>query len=307
MKYIDYYKTLGVSRTATQDEIKQAYRRLARKYHPDVSKEKDAEAKFKEVGEAYEVLKDPEKRAAYDQLGANWKAGQDFNAPPGFDFNFDTSGVGAGFGGSGFSDFFEAIFGAAAGRGGFTSTTHRRRPTGTAGRDQHASMHVTLEQAYRGDEITLRLEDGRSLKVRLPRGVKQGQKIRLAGQGAPGAFGGSAGDLIVQVHIDPHPRFHLDGKDIELLVPIAPWEAALGAQMTVPTLDGKVQLKVPAGSTSGKRMRLKGRGMPGTPPGDFYVRLQIETPPARTESQRAFYERMRDTFDFHPRLELERG
>lgn len=307
MKYIDYYKTLGVSRTATQDEIKQAYRRLARKYHPDVSKEKDAEAKFKEVGEAYEVLKDPEKRAAYDQLGANWKAGQDFNAPPGFDFNFDTSGVGAGFGGSGFSDFFEAIFGAAAGRGGFTSTTHRRRPAGTAGRDQHASMHVTLEQAYRGDEITLRLEDGRSLKVRLPRGVKQGQKIRLAGQGAPGAFGGSAGDLIVQVHIDPHPRFHLDGKDIELLVPIAPWEAALGAQMTVPTLDGKVQLKVPAGSTSGKRMRLKGRGMPGTPPGDFYVRLQIETPPARTESQRAFYERMRDTFDFHPRLELERG
>ncbi|MGF1548855.1 MAG: DnaJ C-terminal domain-containing protein [Thiotrichales bacterium] len=307
MKYIDYYKVLGVERTASQDEIKKAYRRLARKYHPDVSKDVNGEAKFKELGEAYEVLRDPEKRAAYEQLGPNWKAGQEFKAPPNWEAHYDLGGgyARAGSGRGGFSDFFETMFGAAgpqAGSAGFRRPPPRQPERGE---NLNASMRVSLEQAYRGDEVTLRLDDGRNLKVRVPKGVTDGQKVRLAGQGQGGRGGGASGDLLVTVQVEPHARYRLDGKDIELTLPIAPWEAALGAQVTIPTLDGRVQLKIPPGAKGGQRMRVKGRGMPGATPGDFYVRLQIEAPPAQTEAQKALYERLREGFDFNPRAALE--
>ncbi len=309
MQYVDYYKVLGVSRTADTAEIKKAYRRLARKYHPDVSKEPDAEARFKEVGEAWEVLKDPEKRAAYDQLGANWKAGQEFHTPPGWD-GFDFSGSG-GMGG-GFSEFFEAIFGG----GGFTQQAggfgqhsgFRGFNSGSGfardGQNLESRIEITLGQAFRGDKVKIRAEGGRTLSVRIPAGVRDGQKIRLSGQGGHGSGGGKRGDLLITVAIRPDPNFRLDGKDVELTLPIAPWEAALGGEVTAPTLDGKVQLKIPAGSTSGKRLRLKGRGMPGNPPGDLYVRLQVAAPPANSSDERALYEKMRDTFDFEPRAGL---
>ncbi|MGF1642570.1 MAG: DnaJ C-terminal domain-containing protein [Thiotrichales bacterium] len=304
-KYIDYYKVLGVERGASQDEIKKAYRRLARKYHPDVSKDVNGEAKFKELGEAYEVLRDPEKRAAYDQLGPNWKAGQEFKAPPGWDVHVDRGGGFGRTGAGGFSDFFEEIF-RETGRTQQAGAGFRRQPRQPVrGENLSAGMRVTLEQAYRGDEVNLRLQDGRNLKVRIPKGVTEGQKIRLAGQGQAGAFGGANGDLLVTVEIAPHARYRLEGKDLELTLPIAPWEAALGAQVTIPTLDGRVQLKIPAGAKVGQRMRVKARGMPGSPPGDFYVRLQIDTPPANTEAQKALYERLRDGFEFNPRAALE--
>ena len=312
MQYVDYYKVLGVSRTAETAEIKKAYRRLARKYHPDVSKEPDAEARFKEVGEAWEVLKDSKKRAAYDQLGANWKAGQDFHTPPGWD-GFDFSSHAGGGMGGGFSDFFEAIFGGGGftqQAGGFGQQQGGFRGFNTGGgfaRDgQNLASHIeiTLGQAFRGDKVKIRVEDGRTLSVRIPAGVRDGQKIRLTGQGAHGSGGGKRGDLLITVAIRPDPNFALKGKDVELTLPIAPWEAALGSEITVPTLDGKVQLKIPAGSTSGKRLRLKGRGMPGAPTGDLYVRLQVATPAANSSDERALYEKMRDTFNFEPRANL---
>lgn len=301
MQYIDYYKVLGVERNASQDEIKKAYRRLARKYHPDVSKAADAEAKFKEIGEAYEVLKDKEKRAAYDQLGANWKAGQEFRTPPGWDVHVDMGG--GGFSGSGgFSDFFESIFG-----GGFGDGFQRQQHTGgRRGADHSASISVTLEQVWRGDEVNVQV-NGKNLKIKIPKGVKDGQKIRLSGQGGAGIGTGGKGDLFIQINIQPHPVFKRDGQDIEIELPVAPWEAALGAEVKVPLLSGKkIQLKVPAGSNSGKRLRLPGKGMPGKTPGDFYVRLRVDMPAAMTEKQRTLFEEMQREFDFNPRKELEK-
>ncbi len=299
MEYQDYYKLLGVTRDAGADEIKKAYRKLARKYHPDVSKEPDAEAHFKEINEAYEVLKDPEKRQAYDQLGANWKAGQDFRPPPGWDGAFHGgagAGFGGGMGGGGFSDFFESLFGR-----GFQSAGGAFARKGA---DQQSDIHVSVEEAYQGGTRALRLANGKTLQVKIPAGVTDGQRIRLGGQGGPGSGGGKSGDLFLNVHIDPHAVYRLEGSDVYLYLPLTPWEAALGASIRVPTLGGKVELKIPPGAQSGRKMRLKGRGLPGHPPGDQYVVIELATPPAKTDAERDFYERMREEMPFNPRAHL---
>ncbi|NNF16628.1 MAG: DnaJ domain-containing protein, partial [Gammaproteobacteria bacterium] len=272
MEFKDYYDVMGVSRDATQDEIKRAYRKLARKYHPDVSTATDAEARFKEIGEAYEVLKDPEKRTAYDQLGANWKAGQDFNPPPNWDqgFEFHSSHTG---GGGQFSDFFEQLFG----RRGTGGASPAYGSFDSRGEDTRARVSIGLEDAFHGATRTLTLKhtemgaDGRpqarerTLNVQIPKGVRQGQQIRLAGQGSPGVGRGQRGDLYLEIEFQPHAWYHADGKDIYLDLPITPWEAALGATLKVPTPAGKIDLKIPPNSSSGRKLRLKGRGIPATP------------------------------------------
>ena len=317
MEYTDYYKVLGVARDAKQAEIKRAYRKLARKYHPDVSDEKDAAAKFKEVGEAYAVLKDPEKRAAYDQLGANWKAGQDFRPPPGWDEGFEyrggfDPGGGGGVDPSQFSDFFETLFG---GRGGGRGAGRGAGagPFRARGGDHHAKIVIDLEDAYSGATraLTLRAaeltDDGRvttkqrTLNVRIPKGIKQGQQIRLAGQGEAGIGGSEAGDLYLEVEFNTHRHYRVEGADVHMELPVAPWEAALGASIKVPTPSGTVGLKVPAGSYQGRRLRLKGRGIPSKTPGDLYVALQIVLPPADSEQAKRAYEAMRKDLDFDPR------
>lgn len=323
MEYKDYYNILGVNKKASQDEIKHAYRRLARKYHPDVSKEAHAEDKFKDLQEAYEVLKDPEKRTAYDQLGSNWKAGQEFRPPPGWE-QFAGAG-GRGGGGShfytsedlgGFSDFFEQLFGGGGGarhargfEGGRGFSGFKQR-----GHDQHAKINISLEEAYKGTAKTLQLQipeidaSGhqeiklRTLKVNIPAGAEVGQQLRLTGQGGPGVGGGPNGDIYLEIDIEPHSLFELQGKDIYLNLPVTPWEAALGADIKIPTLGGKVGLKLAAGSQSGQKLRLKGRGMPGkTHAGDQYAIIQIATPPAKTAEDRELYEKMAQTMPFDPR------
>jgi curved DNA-binding protein len=283
MQFKDYYQILGVSRDVSEEDLKKAYRRLARKYHPDVSKEADAETHFKEINEAYEVLKDPEKRAVYDRLGSQYRAGDAFRAPPGWDGGpqFDVEGMGGGF-----SDFFEALFRGQGRRGGFGGA---RR-----GSDQVASVVLSLEEAYRGGQrrISLSGPNGtRTVDVRIPAGVMPGQRIRLAGQGEAGA-GGGAGDLYLDLEIAPHPLFRLEGRDIHLDLPVTPWEAVLGATITVPTLGGPVQVQVPPGSQSGRRLRLKGRGFPGSPPGDQYLNIQIQIPPVGSDREKALYEEL---------------
>jgi len=299
MEYKDYYKILGVERDASDAEIKKAYRRLARKYHPDVSKEADAEKHFKEIGEAYEVLKDPQKRQSYDQLGANWKAGEQFRPPPGW----ESAGFG-GFGGhasgfdgaSGFSDFFESMFG-----GGFTQSSRGGHPFQQAGQDQNAAINVSIREAYHGANRTIRLSNGKSLQVKIPKGITSGKKIRLSGQGTQGVNGGPNGDLYLEVTVVNDALYELQGKDIYLNVNIAPWEAALGGKIEITTLDGQIELKIPANSNSGRKMRLTGKGLPGSPAGDLYVRLLIVSPPANTEEEKTFYENMKNTFSFNPR------
>ena len=309
MQYKDYYQILGVPRTASDEAIKKAYRRLARKYHPDVSKEANAEERFKELSEAYEVLRDSDKRSAYDQLGANWKAGQEFRPPPGWQQHHEFRG-GGGFGGGAFSDFFESLFGDLGIGGG-------RRGFQQAGEDQQARIEITLEEAYHGVTRTLQVQipevdvRGRgvtrrkSLNVRIPPGVGNGQKIRLAGQGAPGIGGGASGDLYLEVWLLPHPLYQVEDKNITLTLPLAPWEAALGAQVQVPTLGGKVSLNIPANSQSGQKLRLRGRGLPGSPPGDQYVVLQIANPPADSVAARELFRHMAGELDFNPRAHLE--
>ena len=310
MKYKDYYEALGVPKTASQDEIKQAYRKLARKYHPDVSKLPDAEARFKDINEANEVLKDTEKRAAYDQVGSGFKAGQDFQPPPDWNAGFQfRGGSPGGAGGFDSSDFFESLFGARGRAGG--------RPRPTQGEDHHAKVSIDLEDSYRGAErsLTLRVpEEGadgrtslreRTLDVHIPKGIRPGQSLRLSGQGAPGSGGGGPGDLYLEVEFKPHPRFRVDGADVHVELPLAPWEAALGANVDAPTPEGTVQLTVPAGSVAGRRLRLKGRGLPGKTPGDLYVVLQIALPKAETDDARSAYEAMAKAFEgFEPRLHL---
>lgn len=311
MKFKDYYQTLGVSREATRDEIKRAYRRLARKYHPDVSKEPDAEARFKEISEAHEVLEDTEKRAAYDRLGANWRAGEEFTPPPEWDFSFDLGGF-RNTGPFGFSDFFETLFGRSR-SGTQPRFSHR---ASSARSDQPNKIRITLEEAYQGTERPLQLQvaerstDGRlgtktrALRVRIPPGVVAGQRIRLPGKGQSGIVGSPMDDLYLEVEIAPHRLYRVEGKDVYLDLPITPWEAALGATIKTPTLSGAVDLKIPQGSQSGRKLRLRGRGLGGKHRGDQYVVLLIVTPPANTDSARALYHRMASELPFDPRRDL---
>jgi curved DNA-binding protein len=314
MDFKDYYQTLGVTRDANQDEIKRVYRRLARKYHPDVSKETNAEEKFKEVQEAYEVLKDPEKRAAYDQLGSNYRPGQDFRPPPDWGNGFEFSSSFANAEDGGFSDFFSSLFGA---RSPFGQRRGGARGFSSAGEDHVAKIQIDLESAYRGGSQTIEIsspqvtQDGhvsvqaRTLKVTIPAGVTEGQRIRLAGQGSPGIGGGPRGDLYLEVSFRPHPLFEVAGRDVTLTLPVAPWEAALGATVPTPTLGGTVDLRIPAGAKAGQKMRLKGRGLPGNPAGDQYVVLKIVLPPSDSPTAHALYERMKEELAFDPRAELE--
>ncbi len=316
MEFKDYYKIMGVERTASQDEIKRAYRKLARKYHPDVSKESDAEAQFKAVGEAYEVLKDPEKRTAYDQLGENWQSGQDFRPPPNWDQGFEFHGGGfTEADASQFSDFFESLFGAGhAGQAGRAQT--RQSQFSQRGEDSHARIVIELEDVFQGATRTITLHhtevgaDGRpkvidrKLNVKIPQGIHQGQHIRLAGQGSAGYGQGKAGDLYLEVELKPHAIYRAEGQDVYLDLPVAPWEAALGAKIVAPTPSGKVELKIPPNSKSGRKMRLKGKGIPSKTAGDFYVILQVVLPPAETDKAKALYREMEQKLAFNPRAAL---
>ena len=288
MQFKDYYQTLGVEPGAGDAEIKTAYRRLARKYHPDVSKEAGAEDKFKAVNEAYEALRDPQKRAAYDQLRARgYRPGDDVQPPPGgfgggpggFDYDEIFAGGGAG---GGFSDFFESLFGRASRGGGANG---RPQPRG----DTRAKLAVPLEAVYDGGSVRIGV-NGKTLDIRIPKGIKPGQSIRLGGQGNRG------GDLFLEIEYAAHPRFEVDGHNIIFMLAVAPWEAALGATVSVPTLGGAVDLKIPADSESGRKLRLRGRGLPGTPPGDQIVELEILAPRVHDDAQRKAYETMRDAF-----------
>jgi curved DNA-binding protein len=310
VEFKDYYKVMGVARDATDAQIKQAYRKLARKYHPDVSKEKDAETRFKELGEAYEVLKSAEKRAAYDQLGQGPRPGENFRPPPDWGSGFEFSGAGphaGSAGGADYSDFFESLFGGAAAGG---------RRGGRQSEDHHAKVLLDLDATLQGGsrQFTLRLPEidaegrlvtkERTLNVTIPKGILPGQTIRLAGQGSVGRPGGTAGDLYIEVEFQPHPLYRVDGRDLYLELPVAPWEAALGATAKTPTPGGVVDLKVPAGSRSGTQLRLKGRGIPAAAPGDFYVVLQIALPPASDEKSKEAYRAMAAAMPFNPRASL---
>lgn len=304
MQFKDYYKIMGVARDATDAQIKQAYRRLARRYHPDVSKERDAEARFKEVGEAYEVLRNPEKRAAYDQLGQGPGPGEEFRPPPGWDSGFEFGGGGPSQDPGDYSDFFESLFGRASG----FQPGHRR--------DHHARVMLDLDATLQGGARTLTLRlpqveaDGhlrtreRTLSVQIPRGILPGQHIRLAGQGAPASPGGEPGDLYLEVEFQPHRLYRLDGRDLLMTLPVSPAEAALGATIQVPTPTGPVDLRIPANSRGGSKLRLKGRGIPSSPPGDFYVVLEIALPEANDAKTRAAYAAFAAAAPFNPRAHL---
>jgi curved DNA-binding protein len=311
VEFKDYYQTLGVARDASAEDIKKAFRKLARKYHPDVSKEPNAEARMKEVNEAFAVLSDPEKRAAYDQLGQRYHAGQEFHAPPDWDAGFEFSGRGfPGAETADFSDFFSELFGRMGGARAGGGHFHAR------GEDHHAKVMLDLEDAYHGANRTLTLRvprmdaSGRTvlaehaLNVRIPKGVREGQLIRLAGQGQPGMGGGQSGDLYLEVHFNPHSRYRAEGRDVYATLPLAPWEAALGAKVKAPVPDGTVEVQIPAGSQAGRKLRLKGRGIPGSPPGDLYLVIEIALPPANTARARELYETMARDFAFNPRQGL---
>lgn len=306
--YRDYYEVLGVPRDASQDDIRGAYRRLARKNHPDVSKDEGAEDRFKEIAEAYEVLRDPEKRAKYDRLGRDWRSGQDVSGAEGFGGFGGFGGSGGGFGESGFgeggdfSDFFESLFGGAqraggrrgGGRGGFGMPSR--------GNDHEATVELSLEEAAAGGHRHLSFEGGRSYDVDLPAGVRDGQRIRLAGQGGEGVDGGPPGDLFLRVRIAPHPRFRREGDDLHVDVPVSPSEAALGSRIPVPTLTGTARVRLPAGSSSGRRLRLRGEGMPSArgKTGDLFAHVRIAVPKELSDEQRDLYERLAAT-GFDPR------
>lgn len=305
-EFKDYYKLLNVAEDASQEDIKKSYRRLARKYHPDVSKEPNAEVRFKEVGEAYEALKDPKRRQQYDELRrGGWQQGDQFRPPPGW-----ADGVGGGFGeagASGFGDFFDMLFGGLGGQRGPGQRGHGQgSPFAQPGRDLQAKVSIDLETAITGGTQRIGV-GGRTLSVKIPAGVTDGQRIRLSGQGEPGQAGGPSGHLYLDIHILPHRLYRLDGRDILIDWPISPWEAALGAQLKVPTPQGSVSIKIPANSSSHQRMRLKGRGLPAKgqqTAGDAYVVLKIKSPPSWSTEQKDLWEALAKASDFDPRKDL---
>jgi curved DNA-binding protein len=328
MDYKDYYAVLGVDRSADAAAVKRAYRRLARKYHPDVSSEPQAEERFKEVAEAHEVLSDPEKRAAYDRIGERWQE----RAPPpdwdaGFEFGATPPGAARTANEASFSEFFEALFGAhgAFARGGDAHGGRHHSAARAAaparGEDHHAKVLVPLEAAFRGSQETVVLQAPehdtkgrlrwreRRLDVQIPRGVRGGQLLRLAGQGGPGEGGGPAGDLYLEVDFAPHRLFAADGRDVSFVLPVAPWEAALGTAVEVVSpAGGRIELRVPPGAAAGQRLRLKGQGIPGEPPGDLYARIALVLPKPEREAQRSAYQALRAAFpDFDPRLAHDGG
>ena len=317
MDFKDYYATLGVSKTATADEIKKAFRKLARRYHPDVSKEADAEAHMKEVNEAYTVLSDPEKRAAYDTVGQGYEPGQDFRPPPDWDAGFEFSGAGERGPHAGeFSDFFAELFGR-MGRAGSRGQPHADG-FHARGEDHHAKVLVDLEDVFRGatrqialrvpridDQGRLRFEE-RTLNVQIPKGLREGQMLRLAGQGAPGLGSGKSGDLLLEVHFKAHPRYRADGQDLHLTLPVAPWEAALGAVVELMLPDGSgLKVRIPEGAQSGRQLRVRGKGIPAQPPGDLLLEIQVVVPPAATPKARELYESMAREMAFDPRAGMK--
>ncbi|CAL1241670.1 DnaJ C-terminal domain-containing protein [Candidatus Methylocalor cossyra] len=306
MQFKDYYQILGVSRDATAEDIKKAFRKLARKYHPDVSKAPDAEQRMKEVNEAYAVLSDPQKRAAYDRLGEGYRPGQDFRPPPDWDTGFEFTGQGFSPEDlAGFSEFFTELFGR---MGGF-----RPRRGAFRGEDHHAKVMLDLEDAFRGATRQISLQvpktdphgrlilETRTLTVKIPRGVREGQIIRLAGQGSPGMGGAPAGDLLLEVRFRPHPKFRAVGSDLHLTLPVAPWEAALGGVIPVPVPDGVLKVRLPAGAQSGQSLRVRGKGLPSVPPGDLLIEIRVVLPPADTPKARELYQTLARELAFDPR------
>jgi curved DNA-binding protein len=315
LQFKDYYQTLGVPREATAEDVKKAFRKLARRYHPDLSKEANAEARMKEINEAYAVLSDPEKRAAYDAIGRGYQPGQEFRPPPDWDANFEFSGP--GFGGAeaaDFSDFFAELFGRMGARSRHGGFGRHEGHAEVRGEDHHAKIVLDLEDAWRGAmrQIGLRVPkvdasgrvmlDTRTLDVKIPKGVREGQLIRLAGQGTPGVGGGPPGDLLLEVHFRPHDRFKVSGRDLLVDLPVAPWEAALGSVVPVPLPDGStLKVRIPAGAQSGRDLVVKGRGIPGSPPGDLELTLRVVLPPADAPRARELYEAMARDLKFDPR------
>ena len=307
MEFQDYYKTLGVEKTASADEIKKAYRKLARKYHPDVSKEINAEKKMQTINEANTVLSDPEKRAAYDQLGQGYQSGQDFQAPPNWDAGFEFSG--SNFNDQRFndeSDFFANLF-------GHTGKRHSSKQHQARGEDHHAKIIIDLVDAYHGTtrNITLRspniagneqsVNKERVISVQIPKGVKTGQHIRLSGQGSPGYGGAAPGDLYLEIQFSDDLRYRVDGRDVHQTVPVTPWEAALGGSIEITTPSGVMQVKIPENSQTGRKLRLKARGIPGEPPGDLYLLLEVVLPLANNDKARQIYTTMANELAFNPR------
>jgi len=308
MQYKDYYETLAVPRDASADQVKKAFRRLARKYHPDVSKEPNAELRMKEINEANAVLSDPEKRAAYDALGREHAPGEDFRPPPDWDAGFEFSGQGLSDADAAeFSDFFAELFG----RMGHARAQRGRR---ARGEDHHARILLDIEDAWRGarQQISLRapkldaqgrlILEPRTLDVQIPAGVREGQLIRLSGQGSPGPDGASPGDLFLEVHFRPHPRFSVHGRDLSMELPVAPWEAALGAVVPVQLPDGSsLKVRIPAGAQGGGQLVVRGKGIPGDPPGDLELNLRVVLPPADSAHAKELYETMARDLKFDPR------
>jgi len=326
LDYKDYYATLGVKKDASQEEVQKAYRKLARKLHPDVNKDPQSEVKFKEIGEAYEVLKDPDKRKRYDQFGVDWKRAQQTGAPPpgwegihfgggqGFE-GFDFGGMG---GGEGFSSFFEMLFGGGAPgrrgarRGGFGASGFGGAFGAGAGADAEAQISLSLEEAVRGGTREITLADPstgqrRTLSVRIPEGIRPGQKIRLAGQGQPGLDGGQAGDLLLKVEILPDSRFRIEGSDVHTTVPVTPWEAALGGEAEVETPTGRLRVKIPPGSSSGRKIRLRGKGLAKAggakgDRGDLLAEIRVVVPETLTDRERELFEELAEASSFRARM-----